>query len=88
MLGAPTALNLDLANAGASTIARASVGIFGQQAAPAAVSRFIGWPVMLTQIWDPVQHSGLDEEVLATIEQRRISRCERDGTNRGRSADT
>src|SRR5574344_764752 len=42
----------------------ASVGIFGQQAIPSAITFFIAWPVLVTQIWGMVQQSQLDDKAI------------------------
>jgi hypothetical protein len=47
---------------------KASVGIFGQQAIPSAITLFIAWPVLVTQIWGMVEQSKLDDKAILVAE--------------------
>ncbi len=73
VLGMQSALNIELQPTGTSTVAKASLGIFEQRIMPVAVTGFIAWPILLTQIWDLVQKNNLDQEALAVVEQRLIA---------------
>jgi ribosomal protein L40E len=77
ILGMQSALNIRVEPTNTSTIARADVGIFGQQTIPDTISLFIAWPVLLTQIWDLVRQNNLDEEALAVVEQVLITYSKR-----------
>lgn len=66
--GLRTALNVEIEPRGSSTWAKASIGIFGQQAIPTIIALFVYWPVILTQIWGVAQQVGLDVEVLNVFE--------------------
>ena len=69
VLGMKTAMNIEIEPSGSGTQAKAGIGIFGQQAIPFAISMFIFWPVLITQVWGMVQQSGLDDEALAVLER-------------------
>ena len=69
VLGMKTAMNIEIEPSGSGTQAKAGIGIFGQQAIPFAISMFIFWPVLITQIWGMVQQSGLDDEALAVVDR-------------------
>ncbi len=47
----------------------AGVGIFGQQAIPSAITLFIAWPVLVTQIWGLVKQSKLDDVVMQVAQE-------------------
>lgn len=68
IVGLKSALKIDLEPGADRTIARASVGIFGQQAIPFAISMLVFWPVLITQIWGMVESSKLDEQALLAIQ--------------------
>ena len=68
VLGLKTALNITIETVRNGTLVNAGVGVFGQQAVPAAITLFIFWPVLITQIWGLVQQSKLDDEAMACIE--------------------
>jgi hypothetical protein len=68
VLGLKTALKISIEPSNGMTKAQAGVGIFGQQAIPTAITLFVFWPVILTQIWGLVQNSKLDEEAMGVIE--------------------
>jgi hypothetical protein len=69
VLGMKTALNIEIESTIMGTMARASIGIFGQQFIPTVISMLIFWPVIITQIWGMAQSAKLDEEALATVER-------------------
>ena len=67
ILGLKTALKIELESMNGKTIAKAGVGIFGQQAIPSAITLLVFWPVLITQIWGVVEQSKLDEEAMSVI---------------------
>ena len=67
VLGMKTALKITLKPHGNHILAEASIGIFGQQAIPTAITLFFFWPVILTQIWGMVQQSHLDDHAMELI---------------------
>ena len=69
ILGMKSSLNIEIINSIEGTIAKAEVGIFGQQAIPSIISLFVTWPVLLTQIWGMIKQSQLDDEVMDCIEK-------------------
>jgi hypothetical protein len=68
VLGLKTALKISIEPANEMTKSQAGVGIFGQQAIPTAITLFVFWPVLITQIWGLVRSSKLDDEALNAIE--------------------
>ena len=68
VLGMKTALKISLTPEDGKIRFRAGVGIFGLQVIPAAISLFIYWPVLLTQIWGLIQQSKLDDQALNIAE--------------------
>jgi len=66
--GMRTALKVRLEPDSGGVMARAGIGILGQQALPTVVSMLVFWPILVTQIWGAVQASKLDDEALATVE--------------------
>ena len=66
--GMRTALKVRLEPEAGSVVARAGIGILGQQALPTVVSMLVFWPILVTQIWGAVQSSKVDDEALATVE--------------------
>jgi hypothetical protein len=69
VLGLKSALSVEIEPSGNGTEVTAGVGIFGQQAIPAAISMFIFWPVLVTQIWGMVRQSKLDDEAIDVVER-------------------
>lgn len=69
VLGLKTSLNVDITPNGNLITATAKVGIFGQQLLPSAITWFVAWPIIITQIWGLVEQSKLDDEVMNCIEQ-------------------
>lgn len=67
ILGMKTALKVTLTPSGQNILAEASVGIFGQQAVPTAISMLFLWPVLLTQISGLVAQSKLDDLVMQRV---------------------
>jgi hypothetical protein len=68
VVGLKSAMKIELETSGNKTLAKAGVGIFGQQAVPFAISMLVFWPVLITQIWGMVQSSKLDEEAMLAIQ--------------------
>lgn len=75
VLGMRTALKVKLIPQSGGVFFDASVGIFGQQAIPTAITLFVFWPVLLTQIWGLVQQSKLDDRALAAAERAIADSC-------------
>ncbi|MEV6630359.1 hypothetical protein AB0M54_06360 [Actinoplanes sp. NPDC051470] len=67
--GMRTALKVRLEPEPGSVLARAGVGILGQQALPTVVSMLIFWPILVTQIWGAIRSAKVDDEALAVIEK-------------------
>lgn len=68
IVGLKSALKITLESGDGKTHAKAGIGIFGQQAIPAAISLLVFWPVLITQIWGAVESSKLDEEAMLAIQ--------------------
>ena len=64
IIGMRTALKIKLEPAGDMMRFDAGVGIFGLQAIPTAITLFVTWPVLLTQIWGLIRQSELDDKAL------------------------
>ena len=69
ILGMKSALKISLLPQHETILFDASVGIWGQQAIPTAISLFVFWPVLLTQIWGTIQQANLDDKALAIINE-------------------
>lgn len=69
VLGMNTALKIHIRPLGNQISIEAGAGIFGQQAIPTAISLFLFWPVLATQIWGLVQQSKLDEKAIEIAEK-------------------
>jgi hypothetical protein len=67
--GLRTALKIELSPQPGSVLANAGIGIFGQQAIPAAITMFLFWPLIATEIWGLVAQSKLDDAALNLIGQ-------------------
>jgi hypothetical protein len=59
--GMRTAMKVRLEPESGAVLARAGIGILGQQALPTVVSMVVFWPILVTQIWGAVQASKLDD---------------------------
>lgn len=68
VIGTKTALKIEITADRNQTDVRASVGIFGLQAIPSAISLLLFWPLLATQIFGLVRQSHLDEEAIACVE--------------------
>ncbi|MGE5827218.1 MAG: hypothetical protein ACM30G_02500, partial [Micromonosporaceae bacterium] len=66
--GMRTAMKVRLEPESGAVLARAGIGILGQQALPTVVSMVVFWPILVTQIWGAVQASKLDDEALSAVE--------------------
>ena len=64
-----TALKVRIEPEAGSVVARAGIGILGQQALPTVVSMLVFWPILVTQVWGAVQASKTDDEALRVIEE-------------------
>ena len=69
VIGTKTALKIEITADRNQTYVHASVGIFGLQAIPSAISLLIFWPVLATQIFGLVRQSHLDGEAIACVEE-------------------
>lgn len=67
VLGMQSALKIRISNTSPHACAKASVGIFGQQAIPTVLTVCVWWPFAITQIWGLIKQYKLDETVLDTI---------------------
>ena len=65
--GLKTSLNVEMEQSSGGITVKETVGIFGEQAIPTAISMLVFWPVLITQIWGLVEQEKLDEEVLDTV---------------------
>lgn len=68
VIGTKTALKIAITPDRSQTNVRASVGIFGLQAIPSAISLLLFWPLLVTQIVGLVRQSHLDEEAMSCVE--------------------
>ena len=68
VLGLKTALKIEIDPMANGVTARASIGIFGQQAIPTVISMLFFWPVLVTQIWGLAQQSNLDDRAVSMVE--------------------
>ena len=64
VLGMKSALKISLLPQGNTILFEAGVGIFGQQVIPTAITMFLFWPVLITQIWGMVEQAKLDDKAL------------------------
>lgn len=64
VLGMKTALKITLLPQGNNVYFEAGIGIWGRQVVPLVVMYFVGWPLLITQIWGLVQQSKLDDKAL------------------------
>jgi len=70
VVGLKTALNVKITPSGETAIVvDASIGIFGQQLLPSAITLLVFWPMIIPQIWGLVQQSQLDDHVMSIITQ-------------------
>lgn len=69
VLGTQMALNVSLEPRAEGTLAKANIGVFGQQALPTVITAFIFWPILLPQIWGAVQQAKLDDETITLVEK-------------------
>lgn len=80
VIGTKTALKIEITADSNQTGVRASVGIFGLQAIPSAISLLLFWPLLATQIFGLVRQSHLDEEAIACIEDSLRTHAAQNGT--------
>jgi hypothetical protein len=92
LAGLSTALKVDITREADTITAKTSIGIFGQQALPAAVSMLVYQPLVLAQVWGVVQQYRLDDEALRAVERSLVARggaAPADGaTARGSASDS
>ncbi len=69
VVGMKTALKILLTPQNGSIVFDAGVGIFGKQLVPTLVMWYVGWPILLTQIWGLIQQSKLDDKALTIAEK-------------------
>ena len=69
VVGMKTALKISLTPQNRSIVFDAGVGIFGKQLVPTLVMWYVGWPILLTQIWGLIQQSKLDDKALTIAEK-------------------
>lgn len=69
VLGLKSALKVSLLPERDTVSFEASVGIWGQQIVPTAITLFLFWPVLVTQIWGIVEQSSLDDKALAAVKE-------------------
>lgn len=69
VVGMKTALKISLTPQNGSIVFDAGVGIFGRQLVPTLVMWYVGWPILLTQIWGLIQQSKLDDKALTIAEK-------------------
>ncbi|GAA1501263.1 hypothetical protein GCM10009827_009930 [Dactylosporangium maewongense] len=67
--GMRTALKIRLECDDQALVARAGVGVLGQQALPTLITAFVFWPVILTQVWGVVQAARIDNDAIRVIER-------------------
>ena len=84
--GMSTALKLDLERSPGGVTAKTSVGLFGQQAVPTALSLVVYPPLVLAQVWGLVQQHKLDEAALMCVEQRLYASTAKSATSGARTA--
>jgi zinc-ribbon domain len=68
VIGSKTALKIEIEPGTCSTEIKAGIGIFGLQAIPTAISAFLFWPIIVTQIAGMVQQANLDTEAITVAE--------------------
>ncbi|WP_327000388.1 hypothetical protein OHA72_35365 [Dactylosporangium sp. NBC_01737] len=69
VLGMQTALKIRLECDEQALVARAGVGVLGQQALPTLISAFLFWPVIVTQVWGVVRAARMDNDAIMVIER-------------------
>jgi len=82
VLGLKSAMKVKLEACPQGTMVHARVGIFGKQAVPTAISMFVAWPVLLTQIWGMIREAELDNEAVKVVEVS-LRRAQRLGGSAG-----
>ena len=68
VLGLQTALKIRISPAVPHVYVKASVGIFGQQAIPTALTVCVWWPFAIPQLWGMIQQNKLDKLVMDKIQ--------------------
>jgi hypothetical protein len=86
VIGAKTALKIEIEPGTSSTEIKAGIGIFGLQAIPSAITAFLFWPIIVTQIAGMVQQANLDNEAMAVAEDSLRAHAAADGASTPQSA--
>ena len=60
--GLRTALKMEVETRNNTTWVRLSVGLFGRELIPSAISLLVFWPILVTQIWGLVRQANLNDE--------------------------
>ncbi|MBI3970122.1 MAG: zinc ribbon domain-containing protein [Chloroflexi bacterium] len=84
--GLSTALKIDLQQDGSAVTAKTSVGMFGTQALPTAITVLVYHPLVLAQVWGLVRQHRLDEEALACVERSLVKQTRTGAAGGARSA--
>ena len=69
VLGVKSALKISLLPQGNSILFNAGVGVFGKHVVPTLVMFYVGWPLLITQLWGLIKQSKLDDEALAVAKR-------------------
>jgi hypothetical protein len=85
VVGLNSAMKVRLEACPQGTMVHARVGIFGKQAVPTAISMFVAWPVLFTQIWGMIREAELDNEAVRVVEVS-LRRAQRLGGSSGGGA--
>ena len=75
IIGLKSALKVSMVPQNNNIFIKAGVGIFGQQAVPAAVAMLIFWPIVITQVWGLIKQAKLDDKAIE-IAEAELSRLE------------
>jgi len=79
-VGLKSAMKVQLEVRPTGTMVRAGAGIFGMQAVPTAITLFVAWPVLLTQVWGLIREAELDDEAVRVVEMS-LKRLQRLGSS-------
>lgn len=66
VLGKRTALKITLLPQDDEIEINAGIGIFGYQTIPKVIMLYAAWPILLTQLWELVKQSHLDDRAIIT----------------------
>lgn len=76
VFGLKLALKIAIEPGANGTLAKASIGVWGQQVIPTLLTLFVAWPVLVARLWGLVRQSKLDDEAIACIECNLIARAQ------------